>query len=436
MNNINLENVTLYCVDTINPEIATEALKKSSENIKFKNVVLFSDSIPFNFEDSFSFIKIDKINSLLEYSKFIMNILPDFIDTEFAMSVHADGFIVNSHNWNPEFLNYDYIGAPWDKNAHFITPENRVGNGGVSIRSKKLMDFVKDLPCKGHEDTEICQRYKSQLVNSGIKFAPKELAAKFCVEKVCDDLHTNIETESFAFHGKLYSEFHKKNIRDLHFDFYKNSLIKMNDERLFKFLDEEVGVSQTDYFCAKFAGNLQVQQIPIEYLGLLKFFKSNNISTYLELGVANGGSFFINSIFSQKTTNLIHCVDCLAYKDAPHVRQTFDKINNKVSKLKEFFPEKTINFFNMTTDEFFDQNSQTYDCIFIDADHSYEGVMKDYVNSLKFVNKNGWLIFHDINNDDTGVCKAWNEVKNNHKIESIFSHEFSKGCGIGILRME
>jgi hypothetical protein len=436
MNNINLENVTLYCVDTINPEIATEALKKSSENIKFKKVVLFSDNVPFNLEDSFSFIKIDKINSLLEYSKFIMNILPDFIDTEFAMSVHADGFIVNSHNWNPEFLNYDYIGAPWDKNAHFITPENRVGNGGVSIRSKKLMDLVKDLPCKGHEDTEICQRYKSQLVNSGIKFAPKELAAKFCVEKVCDDLHTNIETESFAFHGKLYSQFHKKNIRDLHFDFYKNSLIKMNDERLFKFLDEEVGVSQTDYFCAKFAGNLQVQQIPVEYLGLLNFFKSNNISTYLELGVANGGSFFINSIFSQKTTNLIHCVDCLAYKDAPHVQQTFDKINNKVSKLKEFFPEKTINFFNMTTDEFFDQNSQTYDCIFIDADHSYEGVMKDYVNSLKFVNKNGWLIFHDINNDDTGVCKAWNEVKNNHKIESIFSHEFSKGCGIGILRME
>ena len=440
MKNTNLENVTLYCVDTLNPEIATEALKKSSENINFKKIILFSDEIPFNFEESFTFIKIPKISSLLEYSKFIMNILPDFIDTEFCMSTHADGFIVNSNKWDASFLDYDYIGAPWDKNAHFIPlanrAENRVGNGGVSIRSKKLLDITKNLSCDGHEDTEICQRYKNYLVENGIKFAPKELAAKFCVEKICDDLHSNIETECFAFHGKAYSDFHKNNIKDLHFDFYKNSLIKMNDERLFKFLDEEVGVSQTDYFCAKFAGNLQVQQIPVEYLGLLKFFKSNNIYTYLELGVANGGSFFINSIFSQNTTNLIHCVDSLEYKDAPHVRQTFDKINSKVIKLKEFFPEKTINFFNMTTDAFFEQNSQKYDCIFIDADHSYEGVMKDYVNSLKFVNNNGWLIFHDINNDETGVCKAWNEIKNNHKIEGVFSHEFSKACGIGILRIE
>lgn len=435
MKNINLKNVTLYCVDTINPEMAVEALKKCNTNINFNKILFFSDSLPFNFDETFNFVKINKINNLMEYSKFIMNELPNYIDTEFAMSVHADGFIINYDKWDFDFLKYDYIGAPWPMNSPFISPENRVGNGGVSIRSKKLLDIVKNLQCDGHEDTEICQRYRSFLIENGINFAPKELAAKFCVEIFCDDLHKNIESDCFAFHGKSYTEFHKKNIKDLYFNFYKNELIKMDNNRLFKFLDEEVGVSQTDYFCAKYAGNLEVQQIPSEYLGLLNFFKSNNINTYLELGVANGGSFFINSIFSQQTTKLIHCVDCLAYQDAPHVKQTFSKINSKVNKLKEFFPDKEIHFFNMTTDDFFIQNTQKYDCIFIDADHSYEGVMKDYINSLKFVNKNGWLIFHDINNSDTGVCRAWNEIKNKHAIQNIFSHEYSKACGIGILKI-
>jgi hypothetical protein len=34
-------------------------------------------------------------------------------DTEFAILVHEDGFIVNPECWSDEFLKYDYIGAPW-----------------------------------------------------------------------------------------------------------------------------------------------------------------------------------------------------------------------------------------------------------------------------------------------------------------------------------
>lgn len=434
--NITLSNVTLYCVDTRNPEIAVEALNKSCEYINFKNVVLFSDEKPFNFNDEYKFIKIDKIKNLLDYSKFMMNILPDYIDTEFCMSIHADGYIVNPNNWDSRFLDYDYIGAPWTGKEVFVTDNTRVGNGGVSIRSKKLLEEVKNLSCDGHEDTEICHRYRNYLISKNIKYAPLELAAKFSVEQVCEDVHKNYENECFAFHGMSHSNFHKNKVKDLYFNFYKNSLINMSDERLLKFLDEEVGVSEPTYFQAKFKGNLEVQQIPVEYIKLLKFFKSTNIENYLELGVANGGSFYINSIFMQKTTKIVHCVDCLAYKDAPHVRQTYDKINNKVLKLKEFFPDKNIVFFNNTTDEFFENNKQKYDCIFIDADHSYEGVMKDYKNSLNFINSGGYLIFHDINNTDTGVNKCWNEIKDNHEIVGTFSHPYSTACGIGILKIQ
>ena len=42
--------------------------------------------------------------------------------------------------WDPKFLNYDYIGALW---PHY--KENQVGNGGFSLRSKKLLESSRKL---------------------------------------------------------------------------------------------------------------------------------------------------------------------------------------------------------------------------------------------------------------------------------------------------
>lgn len=435
---INLPQITLVAVDCKTPELAVESLRISSSNIKFGKILLLSDKKPFNLFDGVEFFEIEPINNLHEYSKFMINKLDDYITTEFCITIHVDGYVCSPHNWNPEFLNYDYIGAPWQSDEWFVKgkPEcYRVGNGGFSLRSKKLIALTKGLDCPDHEDTTITQRHRTHLEQRGVKFAPLSIASCFSQEKICQDLQVNAETECFGFHGLEYSKFHKNNVRNVSLSFYKNSLIHMNCERLLSFLKNEIGVSETHYFGANFKGNLEVQQIPEEYLQLLTFFKNSNIKTYLELGVANGGSFFVNSIFLQNTAKIIHCVDCLAYKDAPHVLQTDKKILLKVNKLKEFFPEKEFCFFNQTTDGFFQENTNNYDCIFIDADHSYEGVMKDYCNSLKIVNNEGYLIFHDINNTNTGVARCWSEVSKKHKVIDTFSHDSNKNCGIGIIQI-
>ncbi len=48
-----------------------------------------------------------------------------------------------------------------------------------------------------------------------------------------------------------------------------------------------------------------------------------------------------------------------------------------------------------TSDQFFDQNKNNFDIIFIDGLHHYSQVLKDINNSLKILKKNGFILVHD-----------------------------------------
>ena len=48
-----------------------------------------------------------------------------------------------------------------------------------------------------------------------------------------------------------------------------------------------------------------------------------------------------------------------------------------------------------TSDQFFSDNNDYFDCIFIDGLHEYKQVRKDILNSLKFLNKDGIILLHD-----------------------------------------
>jgi len=50
---------------------------------------------------------------------------------------------------------------------------------------------------------------------------------------------------------------------------------------------------------------------------------------------------------------------------------------------------------SMNSDQFFDQNGQNFDLIFIDGDHDEAQVTKDILNSLKYINPNGAIVLHD-----------------------------------------
>lgn len=50
----------------------------------------------------------------------------------------------------------------------------------------------------------------------------------------------------------------------------------------------------------------------------------------------------------------------------------------------------------LTSDEFFQYNTQKFDLIFIDGLHHYNQVLLDFKNSLKFLNDNGTIVIHDM----------------------------------------
>ena len=49
----------------------------------------------------------------------------------------------------------------------------------------------------------------------------------------------------------------------------------------------------------------------------------------------------------------------------------------------------------MSTDDFFKNFKDMVDIVFIDADHNYKSVVKDFENSLKILNKLGIIFLHD-----------------------------------------
>ena len=76
-------------------------------------------------------------------------------------------------------------------------------------------------------------------------------------------------------------------------------------------------------------------------------------------------------------------------------------------------------------------NGNKLDFLFIDGDHSYEGVKKDFEMYGKLVGKGGTIAFHDICLH--GVDRLWNEIKPAYRHEEMVKDWKQRGFGIGIV---
>src|SRR5215475_11579638 len=135
---LELPSVTLCCIDTANPLLALRALRLSSTAIRFARVLMLSDRPTAS--PGIEARIIAPLASRAEYSQFVLKSLLSHVDTDHVLLIQWDGYVINPSAWKDEFLACDYIGAKW----FWHDDGHRVGNGGFSLRSRKLLAALQD----------------------------------------------------------------------------------------------------------------------------------------------------------------------------------------------------------------------------------------------------------------------------------------------------
>jgi hypothetical protein len=139
--------------------------------------------------------------NLPRFNRWCLQDLPALVEDDHFMIIHRDGFPLNATKWSDEFLQYDYIGAPWP--AHKWTQSHRVGNGGFCIRSRRLAQWAANQPFAGdiNEDIFICCRLHDRAIAEGFKYAPLPVAARFSLEAGIPEFPGRNPNNVFGFHG-------------------------------------------------------------------------------------------------------------------------------------------------------------------------------------------------------------------------------------------
>tara|TARA_R100000458_G_scaffold17345_3_gene15019 strand:- start:3572 stop:4237 length:666 start_codon:yes stop_codon:yes gene_type:complete len=206
---LKLENITLVILSSIKLDKSIKALEYSSKDIEWGSVKLISDTKPDNLPDFIQHEFCPKMSNIDEWNYAAIYELPKHIETDYCMLIHDDGFVVNADSWRDEFLEYDYIGAPWpmpQDDFSFRAKDGelvRVGNS-VSLRSKKLLDLPIKLNLEWkafhgyyNEDGYICVNYRHKYLENGIKFADIDVAKYFSHESMIPEIEG---IKPFAFH--------------------------------------------------------------------------------------------------------------------------------------------------------------------------------------------------------------------------------------------
>lgn len=212
---LQLPQVTLVAMTSVNIKETIQAMEYSMRGIEFGDAVLITHKKPFRLPKNIRYSHTSELTDIDAFNYKMVYELGDHIHTDYAMIVHADGFIVHPEMWRDEFLKYDYIGAPWPlpKEGDTTTYRDKDGNicrvgNSVGIRSKRLMDYPKkaDIPWEGeyaygkmwyHEDGFICCKIKHILEAEGMQIAPLEVAKYFGHEHMIPEIEG---ITPFAFH--------------------------------------------------------------------------------------------------------------------------------------------------------------------------------------------------------------------------------------------
>jgi predicted O-methyltransferase YrrM len=180
--------------------------------------------------------------------------------------------------------------------------------------------------------------------------------------------------------------------------------------------------------------NIKSSQIKSEIVKLCKLLVKNKVKNILEIGTADGGTLFLFSNLVKNNGKIISI-------DLPNgyplwrakLYKSFVSGNKKLYLIRNNSHEaKTVKMVEKIL------NGEKLDFLFIDGDHSYYGVRKDFEMYSKLVKSRGIIAFHDIipdkiKNLSGEVWKFWKEIKSKYKHTEIVESYQQNGYGIGVI---
>jgi len=184
--------------------------------------------------------------------------------------------------------------------------------------------------------------------------------------------------------------------------------------------------------------DIRAAQIREEIVELLRLLRDLKPMVILEIGTANGGSLFLFTMAADPGATILSldlpggrfgggypAWKSLLYRSFARRGQEIHLIRSDshnpltLSKINKILTGRKIDF------------------LFLDGDHTYEGVKRDFEMYGKLVKREGVVAFHDIvpHLPETGceVSKFWSEVRNKYGHKEIVQDQKQRWAGIGII---
>lgn len=200
---LQLPDVTLVMLETREHELARMAIEDCLDKVEFGKVLILTDrmlefsSLTLSHGVYPTFQAVDDFSSKLGWCQSMWNDVPPLLDTSHALLIQWDSWVCDVSQWSDEFLEYDYVGAPW-----WYKDGLNVGNSGFCLTTTRLRRYLRanaiEYPCVSEaEDDLLSRKYRPRLQDRGFNWAPEKLAHKFAFECCRPDP----EWRSFGFHG-------------------------------------------------------------------------------------------------------------------------------------------------------------------------------------------------------------------------------------------
>jgi predicted O-methyltransferase YrrM len=217
-------------------------------------------------------------------------------------------------------------------------------------------------------------------------------------------------------------------------DLYPSLQLRFNRQKREGLIDELrqcTTVEQCIAFTQKYMGAGSCQ-IPSEIAAALTAIAATKPRVLCEIGTFDGGTSLLFSRFLP-TVETMFCIDLYVKNKA------FLKLLAPPGQSQHYFdmPSYTDDAVKKVLDRL---GGKMIDVLFIDGDHRYEGVKKDFIFYRKLVREGGVILLHDIMESESGgrawaggVPKFWKELAAIYPHQEFVNSRDQHGFGIGML---